>query len=366
MTKQASANAIYAIMGALYIGYSTIFNFQFLSDHANSRTSIAELFHGQAASEFESAYRGAALYRERAVELFGAYRYRIFGEGRTGVLVGEDGWLFTDEEFKSDPSAERKLVQTADFIAGVGKRLNSGGTRLVVAVVPAKADIYPEKLGRYRFPAEPAGRYAKTLDLLASRHIVAPDLKKALLGQKRREQVFLKADTHWTPAGAVMAANVLGGQWHGSPQAQAATYTLQQTARFDVVGDLNRFIGGAIPGEETIPLYEAASTAPEAPAVDLFGAPDVPVVLVGTSYSANPNWGFEAALKASLGADVVNVAEQGEGPFKPMADYVGSPSFRQSPPKLVIWEIPVRFMLSLDPAGPLDGIAAGSAVSASR
>ena len=37
------------------------------------------------------------------------------------------------------------------------------------------------------------------------------------------------------------------------------------------------------------------------------------VGLVGTSYSANPNWNFVGALKEALHSDVVNYAEDGHG-----------------------------------------------------
>jgi alginate O-acetyltransferase complex protein AlgJ len=76
----------------------------------------------------------------------------------------------------------------------------------------------------------------------------------------------------------------------------------------------------------------------------LFGESTIPVTLVGTSYSANPLWNFEGALKEALGADVLNVANQGEGPVVPMRDYLTGAEFRDAPPDLVIWEIPERFI----------------------
>lgn len=77
---------------------------------------------------------------------------------------------------------------------------------------------------------------------------------------------------------------------------------------------------------------------------DLFDDNEIPVVLVGTSYSANPLWSFESALKLEIGADVMNVADEGLGPIEPMAGYLQSDTFVGSQPKLVIWEIPERFM----------------------
>jgi alginate O-acetyltransferase complex protein AlgJ len=55
-------------------------------------------------------------------------------------------------------------------------------------------------------------------------------------------------------------------------------------------------------------------------------------------------WNFEGALKEALGADVLNVANQGEGPVRPMQEYLVSETLQNTPPELVIWEIPERFI----------------------
>ena len=81
---------------------------------------------------------------------------------------------------------------------------------------------------------------------------------------------------------------------------------------------------------------------------DLAGIAVISAVLVGISYSANPDWGFADALMLALGRDVVSVAEQGRGPLAPMQDYLASGDFAAAPPAVVIWEIPVRYLT--DPA----------------
>lgn len=35
---------------------------------------------------------------------------------------------------------------------------------------------------------------------------------------------------------------------------------------------------------------------------------------------------------------------QGQGPVKPMDTYLASDGFRDAPPKVVIWEIPLRYL----------------------
>ena len=76
----------------------------------------------------------------------------------------------------------------------------------------------------------------------------------------------------------------------------------------------------------------------------LLGGDAPAVTLVGTSYSANARWGFESQLKATLGTDVINAAQEGKGPMIPMREYLKSAAYRNAPPKLVLWEIPERFL----------------------
>jgi alginate O-acetyltransferase complex protein AlgJ len=74
--------------------------------------------HGHASSAFESTYRRAALYRDDAVGLFGAVRYDLFGEGRHGVVVGNDGWLFTAEEFETAANADARSRSLSKMSTG--------------------------------------------------------------------------------------------------------------------------------------------------------------------------------------------------------------------------------------------------------
>jgi alginate O-acetyltransferase complex protein AlgJ len=76
----------------------------------------------------------------------------------------------------------------------------------------------------------------------------------------------------------------------------------------------------------------------------LFDTLEIPVALVGTSYSATGVWNFDGALRDALEGDVLKVAEQGHGPFVPMEKYLSSPSIDDPRPQVVIWEIPERYL----------------------
>ncbi|MEN8821030.1 MAG: hypothetical protein ABF271_07985, partial [Abyssibacter sp.] len=67
-----------------------------------------------------------------------------------------------------------------------------------------------------------------------------------------------------------------------------------------------------------------------------------------TSYSADPLWHFTGALQQALGRDVVNFAEAGQGPFKPMARLLAGDDLQAAHPRLVIWEVPERYLVQPD------------------
>ncbi len=46
--------------------------------------------------------------------------------------------------------------------------------------------------------------------------------------------------------------------------------------------------------------------------------------------------------------DVVNLAREGDGPFAPMAEFLSSGELKRLSPKLVIWEIPERYLVQPD------------------
>ena len=85
---------------------------------------------------------------------------------------------------------------------------------------------------------------------------------------------------------------------------------------------------------------------------DLFGDAGVPsIAVLGTSFSRNAS--FVPFLETALGMRVANFARDG-GEFSGAAHaYFNSASFKDTPPKLVIWEIPERSLqrpLASEPA----------------
>ena len=304
---------------------------------------------GEQAARYEKAFNEALPFRDAAIATWGVLEYTLFHEGREGVVVGQQGWLFTGEEvaFYEDAAAEtaRKLA----YVKKVQAELAAKGVTLIVGLVPDKSRVYPEFVGR-TLPSYTKNRYESFRRSLTQAGITAPDLLTPLISAKEKTQVYLRTDTHWTPAGAEVAADALaeaarradvGGLFESK-------YETTVNGRTQHKGDLLNFLplgvlqGRLGPAPDTLETRQ--TRALNSSAGGLFGVQTVPVTLVGTSYSADERWNFAGALQQALSADVLDVATEGQGPLPPMRDYLQSSELRDAPPQLVVWEIPERYL----------------------
>ncbi|MGA0586522.1 alginate O-acetyltransferase AlgX-related protein [Dyella sp. KRB-257] len=305
-----------------------------------------DVWKGKLAHAFETHYDKRFPLKNLGVNLWAAADYELFGEGRPGVVVGRDGWLYTDEEFKLDNDSPALVVRHLALIDWVRRTLAQRHVALLVVVVPAKARVYPEHLGRRQPPALHRRLYAQALDTLHAEGVSAMGLLPVLLDGKRQQPTFLRTDTHWTPYGARQAARAIAARLSDSVDATGTFHTETlgtQVHRGDLFNflPLDPWFGSLLPPPDQLRKVRTIADARGG----LLGGTSTPAVaLVGTSYSAEPQWNFAGALEQALQADVLNYAKAGEGPFTPMLAYLGSADFRVAPPKLVVWEVPERYL----------------------
>jgi alginate O-acetyltransferase complex protein AlgJ len=76
----------------------------------------------------------------------------------------------------------------------------------------------------------------------------------------------------------------------------------------------------------------------------LFGEMVVPIALTGTSYSLRGN--FHGYLQQELSAKVLNTAKDGGGLLQAGTSYLTDNAFQSSKPKVLVWEVPERFLYS--------------------
>lgn len=313
--------------------------------------SQGDILRGTWAAEYQRGYEQDLPVRNAALALWTALHYALFTEGEPGVLVGDEGWLYSTEELIAMDPTGRTLSDAVDYVIAVRDRLLAKGIALVVALIPTKVEIYAAHLGRYRIPAALAARYEAVRGAMVSRGVDAPDLAAPLLEARTRRDVFLRTDTHWTAFGASVAAAALAPSVRrhldarGSPRGE---YVQEPGVWNERMGDLALFIPlgpfraamGLHPDlvETSLTVDRAESSA------GLFSNLEIPVALIGTSYSAAGTWNFDGAMKVAVQADVLKVAVAGQGPFVPMQSYLESPAIDDPRPDVVVWEIPERYL----------------------
>ncbi len=311
------------------------------------------VLNGHWTKALETHYDEAFPIKRLGTNLWAALDYKVFNEGRPGVVLGKDQWLYTDEEFDAVANGEQNEADNLALIQGVRDQLKKQGTQLVLAIIPAKTRLYPEHIGDNRPATLHTDLYQQFHAQVSQAGIFAPDLLAPLEIAKNNGQVFLRTDTHWTPMGAEVVAQQLGAAisrqtpLDGEPQ----TFITEAKATEPYKGDLTTFLpldplfSNLLPKPDDLQQRSTNPAEPEADSGDaLFADNQVAVGLVGTSYSANPNWNFAGALKQALHSDVVNYAEDGHGPILPMLKYLQTDAFKSSPPQVLIWEFPERYL----------------------
>lgn len=315
------------------------------------------VLNGELTRSFEKYVDDEYALKTLSRNVWAAIGYKVFGEGRNGVLIGQSGWLFSDEEI--DPVRNSEAVYSANLqaILDAQRELAAHHIKLVIAILPAKTRIYADYLGNDTQPsAAHQALYARIHEDLKKAGIASPELLPALRAASHEELVFLRTDTHWTPRGAEVTADALAlfikqQQWLDLNTKQFNTEVVTQKPH---QGDLLNYLPLSPwfdfinPFTDAIEIRKTTAVSNEESGLDdsaLFADASLPVTLVGSSYSANPLWNFAGALQQATGTELLNVAKEGQGPVKPMQAYLQSEDYRNAPPQVVIWEFPERYLL---------------------
>ncbi|SEC28808.1 alginate O-acetyltransferase [Pseudomonas anguilliseptica] len=307
---------------------------------------------GDLAKTFESHYDEHFPIKTLGTSLWAGLDYLLFNEGRPGVEIGEQGWLYSSEEFKAEVDGAQQVRDNLALIKGVRDELAQRDVLLLLAIVPSKSRLYPEFVGDNLTSSLRQGLYQHFLNEVRAADIAAPDLLSTLQAGKASGAMFLRTDTHWTPAGADLVAQQLSStlksaiSLSGEPQ----VFVTQASSAKPYPGDLTRLLpleplfGHLLPPPDQLRHHTTLAAEQASGADALFSDSEMPVALVGTSYSANPAWNFAGALRQHLQRDLSNHAEDGQGPLVPMLKYLQSDELQDAPPQLVIWEFPERYL----------------------
>lgn len=293
-----------------------------------------------------------AWFPEQVASLERGASWLLFHDTGPRVRRGCPDWLFLTDEIQMNHHAEMNANTKAQAVIDMAQGLRKRGIALLVAVVPDKSRIADDQLCGLVRPAALAQRAVAWISTLRNAGVSVVNLAPTL--QALGAPAYLHTDTHWSEIGARAAARVIAQQVqamgiHAVPQ---KTFDVHSEPAAIRAGDLVR-----LAGIDWLPLrwqprpdiVEATEVSEQQNAGhadsdnldDLLDDAQLPnVALIGTSFSRNSN--FLGFLQLALGAQIGSFAKDG-GEFSGSANaYFSNAAFKQTPPKLIIWEIPER------------------------
>ena len=272
-------------------------------------------------------------------------------------ILGKNEWLFYRYEL-SELSDSSRTAESVSLIQRFNKVLATQGINLAVTMVPLKMRIYAEHLpDDIKLNDYTVGNFERMNKALQTGNVSTIDLNTAFLGSTKRNgdsPFFFRLDTHWTPSGAMLAAETIRLGIEANPTLKKAFDTTPPEGFKISVGNRKRPAKARDLVEQLPP--NALTFAPEMMAAvnvsrtqplkeDLFGkrAP-IGLTLLGSSYSHE--WtGFADALRFVLQRDVLSISVGADkGSWVGMESYLRDDAFQTQAPKILIWEMPERDM----------------------
>lgn len=272
------------------------------------------------------------------------------------MTQGQDGWFFrVAADLKDDFDL---MPETSKYLTRLHDELAERGTQLIFLSVPPRGIAASD----YLDTAQPVQGsydekdvekvYRQMLDKLRATGIIVPDLiDSARSMQQGKTPFFFSRDHHWTPFGAKTSAAAIAAALKDNAkykELKRATYETKQTGTNEwavtMAHEIQRLCTSDIPAEP-YPQFATrlVSTGAGGTGEDaLFGdtSSGDPAVLIGSSFSALPNFNFDGFISEATGLDVANYAISGGELFNALVSLSSSPDFQKLHPPFLIWEAP--------------------------
>jgi alginate O-acetyltransferase complex protein AlgJ len=269
----------------------------------------------------------------------------------TNISIGKDNYLFgnLDTFTGLNASANERLIRNLGTVVQIKQALQRRNIQLAVVYVPFVARIYPERLPNdFKIPTLMQGAYETSLRTWRENGVLVPDLNEAFKRAKapagNQFPLYMRQDNHWSTVGALEAAKTVAAAINAKfGTTLAALPELHSSYEWlpPILHEGNYYRSlppaerGKMVQENFRPLKFTRDTSN-----DLLANQTPGVALVGSSFSKLEHFGFAESLAHFLRRDLVNAAQSGRSFWTPLLDYLASDEFANTPPKLVIWEIP--------------------------
>jgi alginate O-acetyltransferase complex protein AlgJ len=236
-------------------------------------------------------------------------------------VAGTEGWLFLQPELTHLSKGPLTATSAAPAIAAITQyheALKAQNVNLIVLPVPAKAEIYPDKLDASLAPDSCKGRQNEFITTLQKAGVTVIDLAAAYHSQRatdRKSLLYCLRDAHWNPTGIQLAVDLALKEIKDSSWFKPAL-ALKDPAVLEITGDLMKTPETIKLGNEKISLVQTKDILPP--------SNQSPAVLVGDShtmvFSTGANEGFHCQgaglldlLQAKVGQPFMLVANNGGG-----------------------------------------------------
>ena len=208
----------------------------------------------------------------------------------TPIVAGSDGWYFAAAEVSALGAGATRSGPIVSAIAGAAERLRRDGIDLVVAPVPPKGVIYPDRLAPGLDVPIPVRRLDATLQGiygdLRAQGVRVVDLTTAFLRDRFHHEgpLYCRQDSHWSGVGCVLAAEIIGATVRDLAVIEAPTARPYGLAWFTtpIRGDLWQALDQPPPREEVRARGVIEPEEPPLPAVVRNG--DAQVAVVGDTH----------------------------------------------------------------------------------
>jgi alginate O-acetyltransferase complex protein AlgJ len=260
-----------------------------------------------------------------------------------GVFIGQEDWLFASWDVLrgGDPAAIRRVT---GLMSQTAATLRAAGIQVAIVLLPSRARLHSEYLPRgVTLKRDGIQRHGLALKAFREQGVLVPDLATVLAEARKQNpghRFFFKADTHWLPSGAEIAATAFANQIRANIPLPASS---QPGTRFgppeegEQACDLGRLLPPPLNRQYSTEGFHFRPVLQDGLLDDTAELADVAVL--GNSYM-HPRYGFAAMLSYQLQQPVAlswNVNQV--GPYRTMLNYLASPAFRQRRPKLITWTI---------------------------
>lgn len=258
------------------------------------------------------------------------------------VAIGKDGWMFPAWEDLRHTSLQRSR-QIGDIVSVASSILRQAGIETVVVMTPMKARIYGDFLPpEFQPNADWQRRYAQISEDWRKAGILVPDLVAYFTTQRtaQSEALYFKADIHWTPTGADLAAQEVARQIKEKrllgpspkPGLKLGPYFVTRYGQ----NDLARLLPEA--EFKNYPFQNMRLRRPAGKANTLLDDDAGDVAVLGNSYML-ADYTFPTVLSNQLDRPVSLMAKVARSPYALLLDYLDSPAFRQMRAKVIVWHM---------------------------